>query len=185
MRNWKRALLGLGASALLSTGAMAADVMAPIAATPPPPAAPIAAPGFDWAGLFIGAFGSVNFETGLGLSWYNAGGQIGYNFVRGSMLVGATLQAGGWFVPGCCSGALIQGNARVGFVRDRLLIYALAGIGTYPPGSPHVDVGAGVEVAAGDRLSVFGEARYEYFVGGGPPPHFIRLEFGLNLHPGN
>jgi hypothetical protein len=187
MRYWKKTLSGLGASALLSTGAMAADVVGPVIVAPPPPAAPMAAPGFDWSGIFIGAFGSVNFETGLGVSWYNVGGQIGYNIVRGRILLGVTGQAGSWINTGG-SGFLLQANGRVGFVFDRIVPYALVGYGAYGPSGAvdrFLDIGLGAEIALGQRLSAFGEVRYEWFPGFPPPPHFIRFEFGVNLHPGN
>lgn len=179
-------LVGVVAAALLVAGpARAADA-------PPllPPSMPTTAPaplsqGFDWSGIFVGSFGSANVETGNGLSWGNIGAQAGFNLVRNRLFVGATVQAGGYFYWTGFGGSLVQANARFGLATGRALLYGLVGMGIYPPGSPHFDFGAGVEIALGRRISAFSEVRYEYFVGFPAPPHYLRFEFGLNFHLGN
>lgn len=179
-------VVGVVAAALFVAGsAHAADPpqMLPAGMPATDPAPPSQA--FDWGGLFVGSFGSANVETGSGLSWGNIGAQAGFNLVRNRLFVGATLQAGAYFYWTGIGGSLVQANARFGLATDRALIYGLVGMGTYPPGDLHVDFGAGVEIALGQRISAFSEFRYEYFVGFPAPPHYLRFEFGLNFHLGN
>lgn len=60
---------------------MAADI--PVVAPPAPPPPPVAAPTFDWAGIYYGGFVSFGFAGP-----FEFGGQVGYNFALGGAVVG-------------------------------------------------------------------------------------------------
>ena len=153
---------------LISTAAPAAD----LALAPPPP---IAAPAFNWAGAYVGTFGGFTpaFATG------RFGVQFGYNFVlRGNILAGIEVETGNTIAT--LTDASL--NARLGFIaRDRILLYAEAGIGTQVA-VPLINVGGGVEIAVGGDMSLFAEAKGLFVVGGG----FFGTTYaaGLNFHPG-
>ena len=107
------------------------------------------------------------------------GVQFGYNFVlRGNILAGIEVETGN-MIATLTDASL---NARLGFIaRDRILLYAEAGIGTQVA-VPLINVGGGVEIAVGGDMSLFAEAKGLFVVGGG----FFGTTYatGLNFHPG-
>lgn len=158
---------------------MAADVP-PMTIAMPTAVAP--APGFAWAGPYVGAMGSVNFCGGY--CWGLVGGQFGNNWVSGAVLTGLEVQAGAWFSGDI--GGFTQINARLGYILGNAVVYAEVGIGNYWPGlggdGPYADVGGGVEFGLGPSLSIFGEVKFERVFFGADT---IRTEAGLNFHIGN
>ena len=160
---------------MLATAAMAADLPTPPVAAAPPPL-PMAAPGFNWDGFYVGAFGgtwycvAVPIELGL---------HVGYNFVPGRMLFGAEAGVGMLF-PGAPFSVAARG--RIGFVvGDRVLLYGVAGIEKiFVPVSLFWTAGGGAELALGDRLSLFCEAGVIAAFGGGLVQLVVRG--GLNFH---
>lgn len=166
-----RLLVGAVGSALIATGAVAADLpAAPIAVAPPP----MAAPAFDWSGVYFGA--SLGRPVGLLEVQVHAG----YNFVRGRFLAGAELAAGVGFAGGAAFTA--AANARLGLLLgERALIYALGGIEyVFAPTPLFWTARGGVEFAVNDRISVFGEAGIVGAFGGGIGP-FVTFRGGVNL----
>lgn len=145
-----------------ASSALAADVPPIMPAQPPVVVVPPQA-GFDWKGPYAGAFLTVDiltdpFEVGISA----AGGQVGFNIVRGSFLFGPQLRLG-VYVPE--SDFLVAGGPRVGVIfgaEDRILVYAAASFGWIPnapdPGTLYT-FGGGVEVGLGERFSIFAEAR--------------------------
>ena len=139
----------------------------------------------EWGGPFVGAYGSIAIETGLGISWYHLGGQAGYNFSRGNLVFGVVGRVGTYIQSGSF-GPHVEAHLRAGFAMERALLYGLVGVGTYPGDCcVFLDVGAGVEMKVGDRMSLFGEFHYVHFPTVPPPPLYFRLDFGLNFHLGN
>jgi len=165
-------LLSAVGSALIATSAVAADLPAPPVAAPPPP---MAAPAFDWGGVYFGA------SVGRIVGPLEAQIQVGYNFVRGRMLAGAELAAGVAFGGGFVFSA--TANARLGLLLgERALIYALGGIEyLFTPAPLFWTARGGVEYAINDRVSVFGEAGVVGAFGGGIGP-FVTFRTGVNLH---
>jgi opacity protein-like surface antigen len=178
MRPRTKLILGAAAAVSISTAAFAADpILAPGA--PPPP---MAAPGFDWSGPYVGAIAGL-FNTG-GASFQYGGVQFGYNAVfRGNMLAGLEVETVHWMTPAFPIVAAYL-NGRLGFIAgDRVLLYGEAGIGTYLLGGLGVfTAGGGVEIAVTNMLSVFGEVNRQFAVGGGALP-FTTFEVGINHHP--
>lgn len=160
----KRVLAGLAGTAMMipASAALAADVppmipMQPPAIVVPPPA------GFDWQGPYAGAFLTLYVLTDpsdVGIS--AAGGQAGFNIVRGSFLFGPQVRVG-IYVPE--TDFLVTAGPRIGVIlgaQDRILVYAAASFGWIPQApdpSSFYTFGGGVEVGIGERLSVFAEAR--------------------------
>ena len=182
MNLWKRTVLGVGASALMATSAMAADPVAVVAPTPPAQP-PMVAAGFDWGGLYAGVVVEGVFVPGGTFGWYVAAAQLGYNLTFNRFLIGASAAVGAWF-DGFGGGPTVEFVGRAGVALDRVAIYGLLGAVGYGPGgiSWFAMGGAGIEVAVGDRLSVFGEVRLEELF---TPPFYPHVTGGVNLHFGN
>lgn len=173
--------LGVAAAALISSGAMAADLIIPTAPQPIYEAA-----GFSWDGMYAGIQGGglfgrkdVNGNTpGFGV----IGAHVGYNFIVADPILlgvegtaeyvwgrnnGVDQNAGNFFI-----------NARVGaVVTDSVLVYALAGTGLETvdgrrnAAGAAIDnaqgvyqLGAGVEFAVTDAVTVRGQlVGYGYY----------------------
>lgn len=189
---------------MLSAPALAADIpeVAPVEIAPPPPPAPA----FSWNGPYVGVFGvglfftefcdvvkqesfaSANSESCCNQpeDLYGAGVQVGFNFGNGRFLAGIEGQIGGLHYGPEILWA-VAANLRAGVVLgERVLVYAEAGIGTtIAPNIPFLTAGGGVEIALGDRLSIFGEGKAVFLQGGGGPNYIGTAVFaGINLHFG-
>jgi outer membrane immunogenic protein len=146
-------LAGVALAALMGGSAMAADMGAPLYKAPPP-----APPAFSWTGWYLGTHTGIvagrtttrnvapygGFDAGIPLSYdvnpvsIFGGGQIGYNWQLGSILLGAEIDGGYLGVRESQRPApddLVQVKygwygtftARGGFVYDRLLTYVKGG----------------------------------------------------------
>ena len=84
---------GVTALVLTSTAAMAADVIVVPPPAPPPPAPlPVVSP---FAGLYFGGYYTRAFAPP---PFQSIGAQVGYNFVRGSLLFGVSEHDPGTFI---------------------------------------------------------------------------------------
>lgn len=169
----KALIAGLAGIAMFGSAATAADIPVIVPAAPAVVVAPVAT-GFDWSGIYVG--GSV--QVGIGIQ---AGGQVGFNIVRGNFLFGAEGGVGLLLGNAAIS---VGGAARVGVLlgqNDRLLVYSSVSAGLIPAG-PAFFVGgnAGVEIGIGDRISVFGEAGVFGSPGNGCCG--LVLRGGINFH---
>lgn len=164
MKFAKKILAGMAGTALMfsASAALAADIQPIIPAQPPVIVVPPAT-GFDWAGPYVGAFVTLEILTDpFDINAVAAGGQVGFNIVRGSFLFGPQLRLG-VFIPE--TDFLVTIGPRVGVLlgaEDRILVYAAASFGWIPnapdPGTFYT-FGGGVEVGIGERFSVFAETR--------------------------
>ncbi len=150
---------------------------APVAPGEQPPAQLI-----EWQGPYLAAV------TGPPLREF--GGGLGYNWVRGRLLLGGEVYA----LAAMCCGLDFEAmaNARVGVVlHDNIVAYAEAGLsylnGTLwntSYGGLLNNIGVGVEVAIGPRASGFMELkRVRDFSGSGLPP-LTNWVGGFNFHLG-
>lgn len=126
--------------------------------------APVAVPaaGFDWeggyAGLHGGAFLWPDYETEYGL----AGAQVGYNFLASESIL-AGIEASAEYLSGTNGDFVhVAVGGRLGVLAtDSVLIYGLGQLGVEFTKSndkyTYYGLGAGVEVAATDSISVKGE----------------------------
>ena len=136
-----------------------------------------AAGGADkWSGFYLGALAGWSAVVG----GPEIGVQFGYNVGIGGRLVGGieveTLNA---VAPGAAvmSASL---NARLGATfGDRVLAYGEIGLGESLFAGV-LTAGSGVELAVGDLVSVFGEAKAGVFIGGGFAG--VQLRGGVNWH---
>ena len=188
MRLGKATLFGVLGGAMISTGAMGADVppmVMPAAPPPPPVVAP--APTFDWAGPYVGAYaGRLFYVVDEEFAWADwlFGGQAGYNIVNGNLLFGAEVRAG---VLDDFGDLAFEGeiDARAGVIlRDRVLTYVQAGIGTVGFFEYFWTIGGGVEIGIGKAISIFGEASVRQAFGAEDCCGFQVLG-GINFHLGN
>jgi len=162
--------LGVAAAALLSSGAMAADLFIP---TTPAPIYESA--GFSWDGLYAGveaggifdgntagaAGGGIGFN-GFGTTNGVIGGIVGVNFtVADPIIIGLELQGDYQFGNAGTEAGLFLALARVGaVVTDQVLVYAAGGVGVTSQNAASTGVyalGGGVEFAVTDNVSIRGE----------------------------
>jgi len=153
--------LGVAAVALLSSGAMAADLIIP---TTPQPIYESA--GFSWDGLYAGVEAGGLFTDGAagtddtrGL----IGAVVGVNFtVADPIVLGLELQ-GDYVFEGDNGGdaGLFLALGHVGaVVTDQVLVYAAGGFGTVTQNGDSNGIyalGAGVDFAVTDNVSIRGE----------------------------
>ncbi|WP_375450993.1 outer membrane protein [uncultured Devosia sp.] len=168
--------LGVAAAALLSSGAMAADLFIP---TTPEPI--YEAAGFSWDGLYAGVqagglFSDVDVVDGAGLvtdediTFGAIGAHVGVNFtVADPIILGAELQGNYLFNSDAdISAGEFLALGRVGaVVTDQVLVYAAGGFGMqfsddiiYSDGDDSTGIyalGGGVEFAVTDAVSIRGE----------------------------
>jgi opacity protein-like surface antigen len=157
------------AAAILAGSAIAANAadLPTIPGSPPPPP-PMAAPAFDWSGMYFGASGAFYFGG------FEVGAHVGYNMTRGSLLFGG--EASVLYFIGAVNPISVQAEGRVGYVLgQRALLYANAGAGFVIGGTFYFEVGGGLEFAVGQNISLFAEGN---FLGGGA----FNVRAGLNVH---
>jgi len=176
MKNQIVASLGL-ALAAFATAAAGADLSRRY--PPPPPAAPIYAPVYNWTGFYIGvngggAFGHSTWDSagGFNLTGGLLGGTIGYNWQPGPLVLGIESDLDWSGISGSTTNLCPLGcktanswlgtvRGRVGYAFDRIMPYVTGGLAfgnvkALTPGFPGIDnantgwtVGAGLEVAIG------------------------------------
>jgi outer membrane immunogenic protein len=154
--------LGVAAVALLSSGAMAADLIIP---TTPQPIYESA--GFSWDGLYAGVeAGGLFTNDGLGnnVTQGLVGAVVGVNFtVADPIVLGVELQGDYVFASnaGNDDAGLFLALGHVGaVVTDQVLVYAAGGFGATTSNGTSNGVyalGAGVDFAVTDNVSVRGE----------------------------
>lgn len=185
MNKTRHTITGAAAAIVVAAGsAQAADAI-PVTLSVVPITMPVAAePGFDWAGIYAGVVHAVVFDESRNFSYYAPAVQVGFNLTLGPLLIGGQTKVGAWIESGGGRGGLLQLDARVGVALDRVAIYGLFGGIAYAPLplSWYAVGGAGIEVALGDRVSVFAEVRLEELF---DPPFYIHGTVGLNWHFGN
>ncbi|MET3897081.1 outer membrane immunogenic protein [Devosia sp. UYZn731] len=153
--------LGVAAVALLSSGAMAADLIIP---TTPQPIYESA--GFSWDGLYAGVEAGGVFAddvAGVSNSRGLVGAVVGVNFtVADPIVLGVELQGDYLFENDNVGDAgLFLALGHVGaVVTDQVLVYAAGGFGAITQNGDSSGVyalGAGVDFAVTDNVSIRGE----------------------------
>lgn len=153
--------LGVAAVALLSSGAMAADLIIP---TTPQPIYESA--GFSWDGLYAGVEAGGLFNDGIGNNDTRGliGAVVGVNFtVADPIVLGVELQGDYVFESdaGNDDAGLFLALGKVGaVVTDQVLVYAAGGFGAVTQNGDSSGVyalGAGVDFAVTDNVSIRGE----------------------------
>ncbi len=155
--------LGVAAAAVISSGAVAADLIIP---TTPQPIYESA--GFDWEGLYAGVrvggqftgtanYGNQAVSTTSGV----VGGAVGVNFIPvDPMLLGVEV-TGDYLWNNVTTTSEFFANLRVGaIVTDAAMVYAIGGVGVQSQAAGTVGVyqlGGGVEFAVNDAITVRGE----------------------------
>ena len=162
MKTVRTLMLGVAASCVLATGAMAADLTsysAPYVA----PTAPAYAGGYGfegfYAGVVLGGFfdGTSSYLTAPDTSAVNVGLAVGVNFyLTDSVLAGVEVQ-GGAEIGATATTYDALALAKVGFApSDDYMVYAVGGAGVVGASSVYA-FGGGVEMAMMDSIGVRGE----------------------------
>jgi len=169
MRSLKLALLATAAMAALSSATFAADLIAE-----PQPAAPVINNSFNWDGAYIGAF----LEGQTAPNAFGLGVDLGVNALMNNLVLGGDLEAvaatGGNF------SAQLTGKVG-GLLSDSVFLYAYTGVGSRTPSSYYVPVGAGVEFAVADNVSIKAEAQYNFDLTTSAEDS-AEVKVGLNWH---
>jgi len=177
MRRGLLVLASLAGAAVLSGGAMAADLKTPVYKAPPAGVIPAA---YDWTGFYVGGhvgygWGQKNWTDTFGLdasstpNGFLGGGQVGYNYQIGQYVLGIEADGSWSGIKGGTTafGAALDNNidwtstvtGRAGLAFDRWLVYGKGGVAfagdrystnLYTPGTVEVtDTRIGWTVGAG------------------------------------
>jgi opacity protein-like surface antigen len=168
MRTIKIALLATVAGAALTTTTLAAD---PIVMLDPTPVVEQFS-GFDWEGVYAGLYVTGRSDStapGVTDGVWGVGGNVGVNFLLDPVLLGVegdiSIYTDNNLLPADTADWTGQAVGRVGvLVTDNVLAYGLAGFGAHSDTGGYVPVGAGLEVALGDRFSLKGQYEYHWDV---------------------
>ncbi|HTJ58811.1 MAG TPA: hypothetical protein VL418_14770 [Devosiaceae bacterium] len=174
------ALIGLSALAAPSA-ARAADLIAYPTSTAQQLPISSTQPAFDWRGFYAGVYGSYSHgavsgdQTGLGI---DAGVNVTFNYV----LAGAEVSVEG-LQGGAGGTGSVKGIGRAGLlVTDNALLYGAAGYGidAGPDNQGDALVGAGLEYAITDNMSVRGQYLHGFPASGADSKNEITL--GAQFH---
>ena len=168
MHTTKIALLATAAAAALTSTTLAAD---PIVMLDPTPVVEQFT-GFDWEGVYAGLYVTGRTDStapGVTDGVFGVGGNVGINFLLDPVLLGVegdiSVLTDNNIVPADTADWTGQAVGRVGvLVTDTVLAYGLAGFGAHSDTGGYVPVGAGLEVALGDRFSIKGQYEYQWDV---------------------
>lgn len=175
----------LAVTVLLSSATYAADLHTPIE---PEPAYYEA--GFDWNRAYAGVSFTGEFEFEDDDTYFGGGGQVGINYLLGdNYLLGVEGQA--LVITDGDDDTYYQlfvlGRAGV-LVTPDVLLYGIAGVGyedefdSSDDGDAAYQLGAGVELAVTDSISLRGQLTgYGYF-GGDNAFDYAKATIGINFH---
>jgi outer membrane immunogenic protein len=156
----KSLMLGVAAATLLSSGAQAADLLMPANQI-------YDSKLFDFEGFYVGGTAGLGSFPGPGGNGM-IGVVVGANFaITDAILTGVEFQGDTvWNGAGLYGfNALFLGKLG-GYLTDDLLVYGTAG-GGWIAGTPSYGLGAGIEMAVANQISVRGEAMATGSWGGG------------------
>jgi outer membrane immunogenic protein len=166
----KSIAIGLVAALALALPAAAADLIVDV-----PDVEEIVPAGFDWEGGYIG--GNVGYAISFGDPI--VGAELGYNFlVSESILLG--IEGSGMLYADGSGDTEFFVRGKTGVAIDNVAIYGLAGVGIFNFGLPLWDIGAGVEVAVTDNVTLNGQV----FLRGelGDVPDALFAQAGVRFH---
>ncbi|HVX80451.1 MAG TPA: porin family protein [Devosiaceae bacterium] len=147
-------LATFGATLVVSTGAMAADLIGYSTSTDKSLPVTTASPGYDWSGFYAGVFGAYQKSAASGDA-LGGGVDLGVNTTFNFVLAGAEVAVVG-LDNGAGATPYVQGIGRAGvLLTDNLVAYGAAGFGLDPnAGAGDVLAGGGLEYAVTDALSL-------------------------------
>jgi hypothetical protein len=136
---------------------------------------------FDWGGHY---FGTHVGHVSPGVVQLNVltltGVQVGYNLGSGPFVAGPEVETSWFFGSGPFINAAL--NGRAGFVLGSILLYGEVGIASLNR-TPIWTIGGGAELALGNQMGVFAEAKALSVLGGGGFDGF-QINGGVNIHFG-
>lgn len=146
-----RTISAIALAAALTTGAQAADYSAPASSS------------FDWDGFYAG--------VGIAGSFFNGGNrvvqgeiEVGANFTSDNILFGVEAFVGyGYENVAALWGGVGGAEARIGYlVTPEALLYMSAGAVATAPNTLYGTIGAGMEFAVADAMSIDLEYKFLY-----------------------
>jgi len=150
------ALMGVA----MTAGASAADPVTNYAVEATPT---YAAPSFDWNRYYLGLNTSY---INAGTNYWGIGGVAGINIQDGDIVYGGELEASARITGGTWSGALSEATVRAGYlVSDDVLLYGIGG-GGFNAGTGVGLLGAGIEFAVTQDVTIGTEYNYLFNSGG-------------------
>jgi outer membrane immunogenic protein len=131
---------------------------------------------FDWEGAYVGVFGGYYWNFGDAV----IGGELGYNFLATeNFLLG--IEASGLFYLDGTNDFELYVHGKAGFVVDNVAIYAIGGVGTFEFATPLYDIGAGIEVAVTENVTINGQV-FARDVWGDFTPDGLITQAGIRFH---
>jgi len=168
MRSLKLALLATAATVVLSSAALAADLIVDT------PMAPVVNNSFTWDGAYIGAF--IQGQTAPAA--FGLGVDFGVNALMSNFVIGGELELVAATGPNFSG----QGTAHFGgMINDSAMLYAYTGLGTRTPTSWYVPLGVGVEFAVASNMGIKAEAQYNFDLTSSAQ-NSAAIKVGLNWH---
>ena len=171
----KRLLAGVALTALVTGGALAADLpaVAPVLEPTPVDSTVFSSTAFPWEGFYGAVGGGVTFEIPGAVPGPTGfipvvTGALGYNAMLDDNVVLGVELSGLFYLDGH-NNSEVYATARLGaLVSDDVMVYGLAGAGAYDfdfQDAALYVVGIGAEAAVTDNLGLRGEVRFDnYFV---------------------
>lgn len=162
MRLTRTMLAGAAAIGLMTTAAQAADLM--VGGLDPIYSSQL----FNFEGFYVGGTGGIGALPGPGTVW-SVGVVAGANFALNDViLAGVEFQGDSLWNGGGFAGvnALFLGKLG-GYLSDEMMVYGTGG-GGWVANTPSYALGAGIEMAVAEQLSVRGEAMATGTWGGWP-----------------
>lgn len=155
MNNLKQiSVAALAGVAMMTGAAVAADPVTNYAVDPSPVYTPA---GFDWNRYYLGLNSSYMME---GTNYWGIGGVAGINIQDGAMVYGGELEGSARIIGGAISGGVYEATARAGYlVSDDVLLFGTAG-GAVDNGTAAALVGAGMEFAITQDVTLGAEYNY-------------------------
>ena len=177
----KVALAALAAATGFGLGAVQAADLITMPVSSSAVEVPIADAGYDWNGFYAGVYGVVQ-NSPVGGTQYGAGINAGVNAQLDFFLIGAEVALHG-LTAGTIDTTYGQVLGKAGVViTDSVMLYAAAGYGI-DLGAPAEDdflVGAGVELALADDVSVRAQYLHGFPITGGNPKD--QFTVGAHFH---
>ena len=173
--------LGVAVATLFSASSLAADIPAPVAAAPTVAAVP--QPTFNWNRTYAGVYGGVWLDIpGFTFDTARVGVQVGRNMRFGEHFMASLEATAGVYD---FSGVVFEGylTPRLGFVMDRLFVYASASIGYDSDFGLSYMLGGGVEYALTNQLSIRADA--QMWADAGTPFDYVSVTGGFNWYFGH
>lgn len=167
MKSFKHIAIGAVAATAFAAPVMAGSLEAPVAEPAPVAPMPVAAPSYDWTGLYAGGqlgYGTI-YDGATLATPYGYGAQAGYLYDFGSIVAGGEASYTYYDQDAFATDpSSIKVKGKLGYDAGRFLPFVTAGVGAFNNGTDTgitYVAGAGVDYAVTDNWRIGLEYNYE------------------------